>query len=214
MATTKTDLQQRIADLERELKFKDRRIEELKLELDEQRELVREMEEHVKEDAEYLEDFIQTFGLVLNDNGEWTNGEANAEHNALVEKHNDLRGRYNKLVGRFNRNIASVNPVGRPLAASEEQQAQIVRHHKAGKSSRWIAEELNLSRRTVTTVTGKLDGTDRTTALRRLKLGLEPKIKDWRVASRERLPKAATKHFEKGRKLLKEAKGLAPKGAS
>jgi hypothetical protein len=209
-----TDLQLRIADLERELKFKDRRIEELKLELDEQRELVRRFEEHAQEDAEYLEDFILTFGLVLNDNGEWTNGEANAEHDRVVEKYSDLIARYNKLVGRFNRNIARVNPVGRPLAASEEQQAQIIRHHKAGKSSRWIAEEMNLSWRTVTTVTGKHDGTDRTTAQRRLKLGLEPKIKDWRITSRKRLPKAATAHLEKGRKLIKEAKGLAPKGAA
>ena len=34
--------------------------------------------------------------------------------------------------------------------------------NKAGKSARWIAEEMTLSRRTVTTVISKLDGTDRT----------------------------------------------------
>jgi hypothetical protein len=81
-------------------------------------------------------------------------------------------------------------------------------HHKAGKLSRWIAEELTLSRQAVMTVIGKHDGTNRASQHRRLKLGLEPKIKDWRIASRKRLPKAATEHFEKGRRLLKEAKGL------
>jgi hypothetical protein len=192
------DPKQRIADLERELRHKDERINELKDELDEQRDLVRRMEEHEQEHNEYLENFIQTFGLVLDDDGKWTNGEFITEHNALVDKHNDLITRYNKLVGRFNRNIARVNPVGRPMATSEAQQAQLLKHHKAGRSSRWIAEEMTLSRQAIMTVISKHDGTDRATQQRRLKLGLEPKRKDWRVASRERLPKAATGHLEKG----------------
>ena len=49
---------------------------------------------------------------------------------------------------------------------------------------------------------------DRTTANRCQRLGLEPKKKDWRPASMDNMPKRATKHFEKGRDLLKEAKGL------
>jgi DNA-binding NarL/FixJ family response regulator len=62
----------------------------------------------------------------------------------------------------------SFGPAGGGFAASEAQQAQIVKHHnKAGKSARWIAEEMTLSRRTVTTVIEKLDGTDRTTAKHR-----------------------------------------------
>jgi hypothetical protein len=44
------------------------------------------------------------------------------------------------------------------------------------------------------------------------RLGLEPKRKDWRPASMARLPKQATKHFEQGRKLLKDAKGLPIEG--
>jgi uncharacterized coiled-coil protein SlyX len=200
--------EQRIADLERELKFRDERISELKTELDEQRELVNSMEEHVKERDEYLETFISTFGLVLDDDGKWTNGEAIKERIASIDKHIEMIDRYNKLVGRFNRNIANVNPVGRPIAASEAQQAEIIKHHRRGKSARWIAEEMTLSRRTVTTIIGKLDGSDRTTNLRRQRLGLEPKRKDWRPAAMARLPRQATKHLEKGRELLKEAKGL------
>jgi hypothetical protein len=83
-----------------------------------------------------------------------------------------------------------------------------MKHHKVGKSSRWIAEELNLSRRTVTTVIGRAEGRDRTTVHRRQRLGLERPVKDWRIAARERLPNAATKHLDKGRKLRQEAKGL------
>jgi len=199
---------QRIADLERELRLRDERIRELKDEIDEGRELIRRMEEHANEHDEYLEHFITTFGLTLNDAGDWENGEFIKESRRLLDAYEDLRLRYNKLVGRFNRNIAAVQPVGRPIAASEAQQAQIVKQHKAGKSARWIAEEMTLSRRTVTTVIGKLDGTDRTAAQRRQRLGLEPKVKDWRPASMDRLPKQATALFEKGAKLRKEAKGL------
>jgi hypothetical protein len=42
----------------------------------------------------------------------------------------------------------------------------------------------------------------------RQQLGLEPKRKDWRPDAMDRLPKRATEHFEKGRALMKEAKGL------
>ena len=100
--------------------------------------------------------------------------------NALVEKYNEPIARHNQVLGRFYRNIAAVNPVGRPMATSEAQQAEILKHHKAGRSSRWIAKEMTLSRQAVMSVTGKFDKTDRSTAQRRLKLGLEPKIKDWR----------------------------------
>ena len=199
--------EQRIADLEHELRFKDQRISELKDEIDRDRELLRRMEEHVKEHQEYLETFITTFGMELNDDNCWTWGPYVAARNALVDMHQDLISRYNKLVGIVNRNLA-MNPIGRPIAASEVQQQQIAKHHKRGKSARWIAEEMTLSRRTVTTVLGKLDGSDRTTNRRRRRLGLEPKRKDWRPAAMARLPKQAAKLFEKGRELVKEAKGL------
>jgi hypothetical protein len=137
--------EQRIADLERELRLRDERIGELKDEIDESRELVREMEEHAQEHDEYLEMFITTFGLTLNDEGKWGNGEFITSYNALVAQYEDLRGRYNKLVRDFNQYAVPPKPVGRPLAASEAQQAQVIKHHKAGKSARWIAEEMMLS---------------------------------------------------------------------
>jgi hypothetical protein len=208
MANPEDPPEQRIADLERELRLKDERINELKNEVDEGRDLVRRMEDHVRERDEYLETFISTFGLVLDENGRYGNGEFINGYRELIDSNNDLVNRHNKLVGRFNRNIATVNPVGRPIAASEAQQIEIVKHHKRGKSSRWIADEMSLSRRTVTTIITKLDGSDRTMNLHRKRLGLEPRIKDWRPAAMGRLPKAATKHLEKGRERIKEAKGL------
>jgi hypothetical protein len=208
MADATDKLKLRIADLERELRFKDERIVELKNEIDESRALVQKMEEHVQEQNEYLETFITSFGLVLNDDHKWSNGEFIHGQLDLIDKFNDLIDRHNKLVRDFNHYAVPPQPVGRPIAASEAQQAQIIKHHKAGKSARWIAEEMTLSRRTVTTIIGKRDGTDRTSNRHRQRLGLEPKRKDWRPASIKRLPKRATVHFKKGRELLKEAKAL------
>src|SRR5258708_39442542 len=96
--------------------------------------------------------------------------------------------------------------MGRPLAASEAQQDQILKLHKARKSSRWIAEELGLSRRTVTTVITKSEGTDRTTSGHRLRLGLQPKRKDWRQAAIMSLPRHAAELGKDAKKMLKEAK--------
>ena len=188
--------------------MRDERINELRDEVDGGRELVRKMEEHVQERDEYLENFITAFGLTLNADGKWTNGEFLAQHLRLCDGYDDLVDRYSKLIRDYNRYAVAPQPVGRPIAASAAQQAQILKHHKAGKSARWIAEEMTLSRRTVTTIIGKLDGSDRTTAGRRQQLGLEPKRKDWRPAAIARLPKRATAHFENGRELVKEAKGL------
>jgi len=203
-----TDAEQRIADLERELARKDERIAELRDEVDEGRELMHRMEEHVQERDEYLEAFCSTFGLELNSDGKWTNGAFIERHNRLCDAYSDLLGRYNKLVVSWNRGIADKLPVGRPVAASEAQQERVRKLHKAGHSSRWIAEELTLSRRTVTTILDKDMGADRTSQRHRKRLGLEPVKKDWRRASMDRLPKAATKLRAAAADLLQEAKGL------
>ena len=110
--------EQRIADLERELRLRDERIGELKDEIDESRELVREMEEHAQEHDEYLEMFITTFGLTLNDEGKWGNGEFITGYNALVAQYEDLRGRYNKLVRDFNQYAVPPKPVRRQRGAA------------------------------------------------------------------------------------------------
>jgi hypothetical protein len=202
----KGNLRDRITDLEREVRLKDERIAELKDEIDEGRELIRRMEEHVQERDEYLERFITTFGMELSDDNKWTWGPFINEHNALVDNYNDLIVRYNKLVRDFNRFAVLPQPVGRPLGASEAQAEHVLKLRKRGESLRGIADATNLPLWTVRTIIDKLDGTDRTTALHRRRLGLEPKRKDWRPAAMDRLPKQATQLFEVGAELRKEAK--------
>jgi hypothetical protein len=187
------------------IRRRDRRINELKSEIDGLRQVVRDMEEWVKERDAYLEEFITTFGLDLDNDGFYRNGDFIQRHQQLFDDYNELVTRQNKLVRRFNANIASVQPVGRPIAASEAQQDRVLKLHKAGRSSRWIAEETGLSRRTVTTVIEKSDGTDRTTSKRRVRLGLEPKRNDWRQAAITNLPRRATG-------LRKEASGDERRG--
>jgi lambda repressor-like predicted transcriptional regulator len=164
------------------------------------------MEEWVKERDAYLEEFVTTFGLDLDNDGFYRNGDFIWRHQQLFDDYNALVTRQNKLVRRFNANIASVQPVGRPIAASEAQQDRVLKLHKAGRSSRWTAEEIGLSRRTVTTVIEKSDGTDRTTSKRRVRLGLEPKRNDWRQAAITNLPRRATGLRNEAKKLLKEAR--------
>jgi hypothetical protein len=199
----------RIVDLEREIELKNRRIEELRTEVDESRDLVRRMEEHLEDRDAYLENFITVFGLTLNDEGEYTNGDFIEQHNELIDLLDETIDRFNALVRRYNANVADPVPVGRPIAASEAQQAQVLAHHKGGKSLRWIAEAMTLSRRTVTTIVEKDEGTDRTTAKRRTRLGLElakkPERRKWSLAN---LPKQANALLQEKRDLIKEAKGL------
>jgi hypothetical protein len=77
----------------------------------------------------------------------------------------------------------------------------------AARRALGVAEEMTLSRHTVNTIIGKLDGTDRTTAKRRQMLGLEPRPKkDWRHAAMRRLPKQAQEYFEQSRELVKEGR--------
>jgi hypothetical protein len=201
-----TEHTQKIADLERELRFRDQRINALKSEIDGLRQAVRDMEEWITERDAYLEEFITTFGLDLDNDGFYRNGDFIRRHQQLFEDYSALVTRHNKLVRRFNANIASVQPVGRPIAASEAQQDRVLKLHKAGRSSRRIAEEIGLSRRTVTTVIEKSDGTDRTTSKHRMRLGLEPKRGDWRQPAIANLPRRATGLRKEAKKLLKEAR--------
>jgi Homeodomain-like domain len=48
--------------------------------------------------------------------------------------------------------------IGRPLAASDAQRATVLKLHKAQHSLRSIAEDVNLSLRTVRTIIDKRDG--------------------------------------------------------
>ena len=68
---------------------------------------------------------------------------------------------------------------------------------------------MTLSRRTVTTVIDKLDGTDRTTARHRQRLGLEPKRKDWRPACDHATARARNRAFREGPRACEGSEGTA-----
>ena len=113
-----------------------------------------------------LESWQEAFGMVLNENGQWTWEPFWKENWELVDK-------YNELVKRWNRNVAAfagLQDVGRPLAASDAQVAAVTKLHKQGKSLRAIVDETSLSFRTVRTIVERNQGTDRATKARRQKI--------------------------------------------
>jgi hypothetical protein len=51
----------------------------------------------------------------------------------LVDKYNDLVDRCNKQRRRLKHIFSKMHPVGGPIAASEGQEDEIIKHHKRGK---------------------------------------------------------------------------------
>jgi transposase len=107
--------------------------------------------------------------------------------------------------------LINMQSVGRPLAASEAQCAQVSKLRKAGTSLRGIAEETGLGLNTVRTIVGKANGTDRTTKGWRERI--EPdraQATRWKRQRRtgNALPRRAQGVVEQVRALRKEAKGL------
>jgi hypothetical protein len=207
MAKPKPD---RIAELEAELKQRDRRIADLKRDLDKERELTQRLDEHLRDAVDTFDTWKQAFEMEQNDKGEWVWDWSYAAGVEWCEKYNALLKEWNKFVPEYNAVVRPRN-VGRPIAASEAQQAQIIKHHKAGKSERWIAEEMTLSRRTVTTVIGKKHGIDRTTLNHLSRIAHDRgRERQWRAKSQSRkaLPKRIAAWQETAAELHKEVKGL------
>jgi hypothetical protein len=106
---------------------------------------------------------------------------------------------------------AGLQDVGRPLAASDAQAAQVLKLRRQGKSLRGIADETNLSLQTVRTIVDQKRGKDRTTKARRERIEID-KTERLRAKRKKRdgdaLPKRVTTFIETGRELVTEAKGL------
>jgi hypothetical protein len=201
-----------IAELQDELKARDRRIEELRGEIDELRDLNKRMEEQVEDASRLVEQWVEAFEMEQSDDGAWKAGafmdgtiKLREEYDALLREWNRFVPQYNAVVAPRQRNV------GRPLLASEAQQEDVLKRRKAGQSLRAIAEETRLGLRTVITITGKDDGTDRT-SLKYLKRIAPDRAAAIRDKSRARtikgLPKAINATLKAGRELAKESKGL------
>jgi hypothetical protein len=204
-------LKQRIAELEDDVKQRNGRIRELTKERDEERELVEQMREHVEDADAVIEQWKEGFDMVLDDNGEWTIPdtvesslyEINAAYRELLNKWNRLVPDYNAVVAPRLRNV------GRPIAASETQQAAVLKLRKAGRSLRGIVDETSLGFATVRTIVEKGDGVDRATMRRLHRIApdkfLEAALRR-RKRSRDALPQRIGQTLKRGAELLKEAK--------
>ena len=205
---TPKEASDRIADLEAELKQRDRRIEELKREVDEGRDLVRRMEEHVEDRTGLIDSCIEAFNMVLDADGSWIWDLFIDFHNDIVDRFVALQRKWNKFVGKYN-SVVAPRPVGRPLEASNAQCTDVLRQRKRGDSYQCIADETNLSLRTVRTIIEKRNGTDRTT--RKYLERVKPEdMATWKARKRTRdaLPRRVNALLKDKADLLKEAKGL------
>jgi hypothetical protein len=128
------------------------RIIELLGELDKERNLIAIMREHIERAHEQVErsnqtikQWIESFEMTLTDKG-WS-----WKDDLIVRK-------WNRYIGPFEARQA----VGRPLRASEAQQARVRKLRKAGHTLREIANETNLSFQTIRTIIGQKGGVGRT----------------------------------------------------
>jgi hypothetical protein len=130
------------------------------------------------------------------------------DRDELHEKYESLSKRSDRFVGEYNAIIAPKN-IGRPVAASAAQIANVHKLRKGGMSLHNITDEVNLGLQTIRTITEKAAGSDRA-SMKRLERIDPAKVKAWRGRKRSRdgLPKKIEKFLEDADKLIKDAKGL------
>jgi hypothetical protein len=204
------DKDARIHELTVEIRSRDRRLDELRAEINEQNALITELREQIEVCDGDLRRWQDTFGMVESANGTWTWEPWINDQLELFAKYNRLVDSYNELLA-FTRARVTPQPMGRPLAASNDQRQRILNHRKAGRSLRWIAEDMNLGLRTVRTVIDKKAGVDRTTLSRWQRISQDRReVRDRRRQARdiEALPKRISASLERNAELIKEAKGV------
>jgi hypothetical protein len=133
------------------------RLAETKLERDEAIELVERMRQHVDDADAVIQSWIEIDQLELGDDGRYQLSDS------LSAKCDLLLDKYNELVKKWNKWCSKIAPgeIGRPLAASEAQIAQVLKLHKDAVPVRLIVDETGLGRQTVRTIIGREHRTDR-----------------------------------------------------
>jgi hypothetical protein len=199
-----------IAELQDELKQRNRRIAELRHELDEARDLIQRQDEQLQDVEQLIESWKEAFAMTQGDDGLWTASE-------FVKTAEDYRDRYVDLVRQWNKFVPAYNAavlkrdVGRPLGASDAQVATVRKLHKQGMSLRGICDETSLGFQTVRTIVDKGAGTDRAT--RKQLQRIDPERGRERIwLAKQQLRKALPKRIAAAEKanteLRQEAKGL------
>jgi hypothetical protein len=198
------------AELEDDLKQRDRRIGDLKRELDEARDLIRRQDEQLQDVDGLIESWKEAFSMTLNDAGLWDCADFFKEADAYHDKYRALLKDWNKLVPEYNATVLKRN-VGRPLRASDEQIKAVRKLRKQGMSLRAIADEIKLGLQTVCTILNRDDGVDRTTMkhLQRVAPDMAAE-RQWLIKQRmrEALPKRIAATEKANAELRHEAKGL------
>lgn len=210
---SKTD---RIAELEADLAARDDKIKQMTSDLAEARDLVDQMREHVDDVSNSTDTWIEAFDLSMGDDGIWrVDPRQNAlwnDYDELLTEHVALIRKWNKFVVDYNRTILA-RDIGRPLAASDAQRADVLKRHKAGESLRAISKATSLGLRTVRTIVEKQQGTDRASKrakeLRRVEFNRQ-RSAAFRARKRgmEAMPKQIGELQKAGAALVKRAKGL------
>ena len=162
------ELERRIGVLEDELKQRDARIRELRADLNKAEALISEEREHVEDANALIDSWIEAFDMVQGDEG-WSFNEWVDDCVLFKDKYLELLKDWNRLVPNYNAAVQP-KPVGRPLAANEAQQRQVLKLHKRGMSLRKIAAEVQIPVNTVRTIVAKANGADRITKKRWQKL--------------------------------------------
>jgi hypothetical protein len=203
-------LRDRIAELEDELKQRDRRIRDLKADITKLEDLVTRQDEHVRDCADQIDRIIQGFDMVQGEDGAWVWRADFVNGNEWLYKYNALVKDWNRIIPDYNARVAPRN-VGRPLAASEAQAARVRKLHKAGMSLRGIVEETNLGLRTVRTIIDRPDWRDRTSRKHLERIHPDKAAeRSWlaKKQMRDALPKSITATRKTCEDLHAEAKGL------
>jgi hypothetical protein len=202
--------------LEEQLRHANDKIIELRSELTDAQNLNDQMLEYLEDRKNQTENWIDVCNMQMDDSGVWRFDPNQTElwnkYDELLDDYSKLVRQWNKSCGRFNAVVAPQD-IGRPLAASAAQQAEILKRHKQGMSLRAIAGAMSQSLRTVRTVVEKHNGTDRTSKrkkeLRRLEFDRQRAIAfRAKMARRKQLEKDITALDKQCDRLIKAAKGL------
>lgn len=205
------DLESRVTELEDEVKLLKRQLDDARAERDDALATIGEQNEWLEDQRSVLDQWIAAFDMVQNDKGEWSFGEWVRQRDELTDKYFAQIADWNKFVGQYNAVVAPKwRNIGRPLAASDAQKARVLGLRKEGESLQSIADETNLSLRTVRTIVDKADGVDRTTLARLEKIApekIKEKLERANRKSRKYLPARINALIAEADSLKKKARG-------
>ena len=145
------DLKLRIDELEEELRQSKNQVKHYKDEIAGLTDYLVKAKDWIEETNDHHQQWMDVLQMVQDDDGMWSMSLPYAD---LIEDYDKLLTTWNNLARRWNREVAP-QPVGRPLAASDDQVKQVNKLRKKGRSIRGIALDTGLSLSTVRTIINK-----------------------------------------------------------